>query len=332
MILGFGLIVFVQQGLLDYFRRIKAFDDARPDVEQVGVRSERFPAVGLQVRAFQRQLANQSVGSLDGACLPSSVLAAEFHHHDSVVCLLGRAHHLLYRLVGQCLMHWLGHFAQLSGDVLQRRGSCHIGEFDQKQLTRVVFKQWAHRRAFAHFLDEINSLATGACPVARLGLMLRDDQQIERHIHVIFAPTTWHTFILVTAQTGDQIFANLASSHRGNAGLDCSVQDGSLWFIGPHDHDCSWDLGGLAAFDKNVLSQTVEQGVVGQLGGLAVFESQAPRAKSSCMGIIYLPEVPAINTDRSGLAMKRLRSQVMVDARGTASEPCNAPNSCGASS
>jgi len=236
------LIELVQHRLVDNDGRVEPVDGARAFVEQVGNGIELFLAVHRKVRALGQELADQPVGVLARAALPGAVRVTEVHHHAGVGRQLAVAHHLLALVVGQCLAHRLGNAAQLGGEALQGRGRCRIGQLDQHHQTRTALEQHAHRRAVTRALDLIALPVPGERPVTGLGRAHMDAQQIGHLAPAILAPAARHALGLGSAQTGNQVFAQLALGHGVDPSVDALVGDGALGFIGPHEFECARDL------------------------------------------------------------------------------------------
>ena len=280
------MIELVQHGLVDADGRVEAVDGARAVVEQVGDRIELLLAVDREVRALGQELADQPVGVLAGAALPGAVRVAEVHHHAGVDCQLGMARHLLALVVGQGLAHGFGNAAQLGGEAFQGGGSRRIGQLDQHDQARAALDQNAHRRAIASALDEVALPVAGESPVAGLGRAHMDAQQIGHLAPAVLAPAARHAFGFGTAQTGDQVFAQLAFGHGVDAGVDALVRDGALGFIGPHAFECARDLRGRPSLGQKVPDHAKEHGVGGQLGALSAFEASASSTQAGGAGVI----------------------------------------------
>jgi len=280
------LIELVQHGLVDDDRRVEAVDGTRAVVEQVGNRIELSLAVNRQVGAFGQVLADQSIGVLAGSALPGAMRVTEVHHHAGVGRQFGMARHLLALVVGQGLAHRFGNAAQLGREAFQGRGGCRIGQLDQHHQARAAFDQHAHGRTVACPLDEIALPVPGEGPVVGLGWAHMDAQQIGHLAPAILTPAARHALGLGTAQTGDQVFAQLALGHGVDAGVDGFVRDGSLGFIGPHELECARDLRGRPSLGQEVVNHAKEHGVTGQLGAFAALEAGAPGTQTGGAGVV----------------------------------------------
>ena len=281
------MIELVQHCLVDADGRVEAVDGARAVVEQVGNRIELLLAVYREVRALGQVLAYQAVGVLAGAALPRAVRVTEVHHHAGVGRQFGMARHLLALVVGQGLTHGLGNAAQLGREALQSRGGRRIGQLDQHHQARAALDQHAHRRAVACTFDEVTFPVPGERPVAGLWRTHMDAQQIGHLAPAVLAPAAWHALGFCAAQTGDQVFAQLALGHGVDAGVDALVRDGALGFIGPHVLECARDLRGGPTLGKKVMDNAKEHGVGGQLQAPAALEALAPGSLTSRSGVVH---------------------------------------------
>ncbi len=285
------VIDLVQHGLVDSNGRIEPMHGARSVVEQVGNRIEFLLAVHRQIRALGQVLADQAVGVLAGTALPVAVRVTEVHHHAGVGRQFGVACHLLALVVCQRLAHGFGDAAQLGRETFQGRGGRRIGQLDQHHQAGAALEQNAHGRAVARTLDEIALPVAGEGPVVGLGWAHMDAQQIGHLAPAVLAPAAWYALGLGAAQTGDQVFAQLALGHGVDAGVDALVGDSALGFIGPHKLECARDLRGRPTPGQEVLDHAKEHGVGGQLGAFAAFESLAPRSETGSAGIAFARRV-----------------------------------------
>ena len=280
------MIELVQHGVVDHDGWVEPVDGARAVVEQVGNRIELFLAVDRKVRALGQVLADQPVGVLTRASLPWTVRVTEVHHHARVGRQLSVARHLLALVVGQGLAHRLSDAAQLGREAFQGRGGRRIGQLDQHHQARAAFEQNAHRRTVACAFDEVALPVAGEGPVSGLGWAHMNAQQIGHLAPAVLAPAAWHALGFGPAQTGNEILAQLALGHGVDAGVDALVGDAALGFIGPHELECARDLRGRPTLRQEVLDDTKEHGVGGQLGVFAAFEASASGTQASGAGII----------------------------------------------
>lgn len=284
---GIRLTDFVQHSLVDGDRLVETVDGARTGVEQVSNRIKLPLAVDEQVRALRQVMTDQSVVVFAGTPLPRAVGIAEVNLHTHVVRQLGMARHILSLVVGQGLAHGLSNAAQVGRETLQHRGSRRIDQLDQHHQARTAFEQYTHSRAVARPLDEIALPVAGEFPVIGLGRAHMDAQQVGHLAPAVLAPPACHALGLCTAQTGEQLLAQLAFLHGIDAGVDGFVRDGAEGFIEPHKLQCACDLQGRPTLRQEVLNDTEKHGVAGQLGAFAAFEASALFKHTGCAGDVY---------------------------------------------
>ena len=256
---------FVQHGLVYADGRVEAVDGARAVVEQVGNRIVLLLAVHRKVRALGQVLAAQAVGVRAGAALPGAVRVTEVHHYACVGSQIVMARHLLALVVGQGLAHRLDDVAQPGREALQRRGRRRIGQLDQHHQARAAFDQYAHRRTVAFVLDEFALKVAVEGVVTGLGRAHMDAQQIGYLASAPFSPAARHAISFGTAQTGDQLFAQLTLGHGIDAGVDALVRDSTLGFVGPQAFEYPRDLRGRPPPGQKVLNHAEEQMSVASL-------------------------------------------------------------------
>ena len=100
--------------------RLEAVRGAWPGVQAIGDGVELFLAVGAEIRALGKVLAQQSVRVLTGAALPRAVRVTEVHRHARSGGQLLVAAQLLALVVGEASAHRSSNRIQLLREAGQR--------------------------------------------------------------------------------------------------------------------------------------------------------------------------------------------------------------------
>lgn len=232
-------------------------------------------AVDRQIGAHGQVLPDQSVDVRATAALPRAVRVTEIHLHARVRCQLRVPGHLRrasrYLSPLSCSQRLNIFAARGRGDdgvAFRVERDCR----DVRPFGRAALDQQVDGKSVASALDEVNLPVLGKSPIIGSSRAHMDAQHFGQRSPAVFAPRAWHTFALCTAQTGNQVFTQLAFGLGVDAVVGGLVRVCALWVSGSHALECARSLRGRTLLSQKVQHDAKKQGVHRQLVAASVFE------------------------------------------------------------